>query len=107
MQYFLNLPLWKKLVSVFMVVGLLPMIVIAVEAIFTSNEVITKQVSNQLSAVRQLKANEIERYFQRVRSQVKTLSSNPVVVEAATKFPSAFRSYRNELGISEQQLEQQ
>ncbi|MCG8671475.1 MAG: methyl-accepting chemotaxis protein [Pseudomonadales bacterium] len=107
MQYFLNLPVWKKLISVFMFVGMVPMIVIAMEGIITSNEIITKQVSNQLSAVRQLKANEVERYFERVRNQVITLSSNPVVVEAATKLPQAFADYRSEVGISDGQLQAQ
>ena len=90
-----------------MFVGLIPMIVIATEGILTSNEIITKQVSNQLSAVRQLKANEVQRYFDRVRNQVITLSSNPIVVEAATELPQAFADYRSEVGISDSQLQSQ
>ena len=104
MQSFLNLPMWKKLVAVFVVVGMLPMIVISYESINTSNDIITSQVTNQLSAVRTLKANEVQRYFDRVRNQVRTLSANPVVVEAAKQLPGAFRRYRRAAGIDEAEL---
>ena len=107
MHYFLNLPVWKKLIIVFLTVGLIPMGVIGVESIMTSNDIITKQVSNQLSSVRQLKANAVERYFERVSKQIQTLAANSLVINGATRLPGAYQSFLNESEISQTTLEQQ
>ena len=107
MHYFLNLPVWKKLIAVFLTVGLIPMGVIGVESVIISNDIITKQVSNQLSSVRQLKANAVERYLERVSKQIQTLASNSLVINGATRLPSAYRSFLNESEISKATLEKQ
>ena len=107
MQYFLNLPVWKKLVFVFLLVGLMPMSIIGLESVYTANKIITQQVSNQLSSVRQLKTNAVESYFQRVRKQLETLATNSVVVNAATRMPSAYSTFRQEANIDADTLAKQ
>ena len=100
MNYFLNLPVWKKLVTAFLLVGLVPMTVISIDALMTSDNTITEQVSNQLSSVRTLKANEVQRYFERVRKQMHTLTVNPVVVDAAAKLAQAYKEFINDSNLS-------
>lgn len=107
MTYFLNLPVWKKLILVFLLVGLLPMAVIGYQALVTSNEIIVNQVSNQLSAVRSIKAKEVTRYFERVRNQIQTLSADPQIIRIASEMPSAFREFRSETGLNAVSTEQQ
>lgn len=104
MQYFLNLSITKKLVYVLLFIGLAPMLVIAIESILVSNETITQQVSNQLASVRSSKGNQIQRYFTRVRNQVKTVSGDPAIINAAVNLRAAFRSYRREAGINDSEL---
>lgn len=100
MKFFSNLPVWKKLVSVFLFVGLLPMVFIGIQSVTTSNDIIVTQVSNQLSAVRTIKANEVQRYFERVENQIKTLSANPMVITAASTMPDAFSNFHREASQS-------
>lgn len=107
MKFFSNLPVWKKLVTVFLFVGLLPMVIIGMMSVTTSNAIINDQVSNQLSAVRTIKANEVERYFERVKNQITTLSSNPLVISAASQLPNAFAGYRSDAARSIPSLAQQ
>ena len=93
MKFLRDLSVAKKLIVAFLFVGVIPMVVIGINAVATSEDIIHQQVSNQLAAVRTIKANEVERYFDRVRNQVATLSANPVVVDAAKSLPRAFASY--------------
>lgn len=107
MQWFLNFPVWKKLILIFIAVGLTPMAVVGIKSINASNEIISGQVSNQLASVRTLKSNEITRYFQRIRNQAKTLSESPLIVDAALRLPKAYKLYRQQTGIDAQELERQ
>ena len=105
MKQFMNLPIMTKLLVVFLAVGLIPMTIVALQSLGTSRDIINTQVSNQLSAVKEIKAGEIQRYFQRVRNQVKTLSSDPAVVKAAVALPGAYNNYISELGLNARDLE--
>lgn len=107
MLFLKNLPLVKKLVLVFLLVGLIPMALTVLLAINSSKQTITDLVSNQLSAVRQNKEESIQRYFQRVRKQASTLAADPIVVDVATKLPMAFKSFRADASINEALLTQQ
>lgn len=107
MLFLKNLPLVKKLVLVFLLVGLIPMALTVLLAINSSKQTITNLASNQLSAVRQNKEESIQRYFQRVRKQASTLAADPIVVDVATKLPMAFKSFRADANINEALLTQQ
>lgn len=103
MTFFYNLPVWKKLVSVLLIAGLLPMIIIGVESLSTAERTISEQISDKLEAVRTIKAKEVERYFERVRNQAKTLAATELVVSSATALPDAFNSYAAETGFTSPQ----
>ena len=81
MKFLRDLSVAKKLIVAFLFVGVIPMVVIGINAVATSEDIIHQQVSNQLAAVRTIKANEVERYFDRVRNQVATLVVRLSVVE--------------------------
>lgn len=107
MHFLSNLPLSKKLIIVFLMVGLLPMAITVAMSISSSKKAITHLAANQLSSVRENKEESILRYFERVRKQVTTLSSDPVVIEVAASLPTAYKNFRNDANISESELDQQ
>lgn len=96
MNYFLNLPVWKKLLLVLLIVGLFPLAIVATQSITHSKSIIEERVFNQLEAVRTVKANEVSRYFELVEKQMETLSSNPAVINAASRLPKAFSTFRSD-----------
>lgn len=104
MQKFMNLPIMKKLLLAFFTVGLAPVAIVSWMSLDSARSTIEAQVSNQLIAVKEIKAREVERYFERVRNQVKTLSADPAVVAAAQQLPRAYSSYIRELGLSKEQI---
>lgn len=102
-----NIPLVKKLVLVFLFVGLTPMAITVAMSINSSQKSISHLVSNQLSAVRQNKEESIQRYFQHVRKQASTLAADPLVVNVATELPSAYKAFRLEANVDDEQLASQ
>lgn len=99
-----DLPLLKKLLSAFLLVGLLPMLVLGINSINSANKTITTQVSNQLASITALKANEVKRYFDGVRNQIGQLSQQPIVIEGAKSLTKSFHSFQKENKISDNQL---
>lgn len=55
--------------------------------------IITEEKQKELEAFRDLKTIEIENYFKEIRSEVLVFSNNDTIVDALTKFTSAFHSY--------------
>jgi methyl-accepting chemotaxis protein len=56
---------------------------------------------DELTAVRELKARQIERYFQTIRDQLVTLSENRMVVDAVREFSTAVSTLQDELGSAQ------
>jgi anti-anti-sigma regulatory factor/HAMP domain-containing protein len=60
----------------------------------------------ELISIRELKAREIEEYFQQIKNQIITFSEDRMIIEAMTAFTLAFNSLDQELDISEEKLEE-
>lgn len=99
-----SLPLSKKLILGFLLAGLVPMSILAAVSMTNANRSIETQVSNQLQAVRDLKAHEITRYFETLRNQAATLATDPAVIEAATQLPVAFREYASDAQLAHTEI---
>jgi hypothetical protein len=62
----------------------------------------TQLTYSQLKSSRESKSRQVENYFQRVRSQVVTLSDNLMTIDAMKAFSSAFNALKkSELKVSE------
>ena len=66
-SYYTDLPILKKLLFAFLLVGIVPMLVVGVNSINNANSTITHQVSNQLESITALKKDAILQYFERIR----------------------------------------
>ncbi len=62
-----------------------------------------EEAFSKLNAVRAIKANAIQSYFDTIKGQAITLSSNRMVIDAMQEFGQKFRSYRseNQVGATE------
>ncbi|PCI26309.1 MAG: adenylate/guanylate cyclase domain-containing protein, partial [SAR324 cluster bacterium] len=82
-----------KLFVSFLVIGALPFLAIAISSITQSTDALKQQAFNQLDAVRELKADQVESYFQTIRDQVLTLSENRQTIQAMKEFKAAFHNF--------------
>jgi len=93
--WFMNLSLAQKLISVLLLAGLLPMLVVSVLSASISTQQLEQQSFEHLNAVRQIKSAAIKRYFDQVHSQVITMADTPMVVSAAGSFTRSFKRVLN------------
>lgn len=71
----------QKLVVAFLLVGLVPLVVSSLLSLNRSNNELEQQVFDKLSAVRSLKAHEIQSYFEANVANVDTLTETVLVWE--------------------------
>lgn len=99
-----NLKMKPKLIAAFLLVGLVPFIAIGMTALNQASTEIEAQAFDKLTAVREIKKNSIERYFQTIRDQVITLSQDTMVIDAMAKFNATAKSFREENNLSDEQV---
>ena len=58
---------------------------------------------NKLTAIREMKANQIENYFEHIRNEVITFSEDRMIVDAMKAFKEGFRKVDTELDLGEPQ----
>jgi|GEM_PF-521089 methyl-accepting chemotaxis protein len=89
MQNF-NWTIRKKLIAIFLGLGLIPLLGYAWFSIHKTDEVLLQNNKNRLISLRESKKTEIENYFKQIGSQVITYSSNRMIVDAMKSFDEAF-----------------
>ncbi|MBG7610487.1 MAG: SpoIIE family protein phosphatase, partial [Anaerolineae bacterium] len=60
-----------------------------------------KEAFNKLTAVREMKASQIEAYFQLISDQIMTLSNDRMIIDAMTSFEGAHEIIASELDVSD------
>ncbi|MCB2187799.1 MAG: HAMP domain-containing protein [Deltaproteobacteria bacterium] len=94
---FQKLNLKSKLIMSFGLVGLVPFLAISFIALDLASETIAEQAFSQLSAVRQLKKRQIERFFHERLRDVQVLAQDPYVLEA---YQALKRVHETEGGVA-------
>lgn len=106
-----------KLTIGFLLCGLVPMALIGLSSwsAMTSglstqseqaSEDMRQKITSALGAQHALKKESIESYFESIRDQVLTFSEDRMIVDAMREFTGAFRSYRDQLGLDDQDVDQ-
>ena len=95
-----NLSLKSKLISTFLIVGLLPIICVGIYSYFKSSNTLEKAAIEKLVAVKNIKGEAVKRYFGTIRNQILTFSGNVSTVEAMKHFKEEFHTYRNDADVS-------
>ncbi|MDX1930900.1 MAG: methyl-accepting chemotaxis protein [Pirellulaceae bacterium] len=94
----------SKLYSLLLLVGLLPMAVVAYSMYQSAYQGIEKQSFSQLESVKTIKAKQVTDYFQLIRDQMLTFAENRMIVEAMKAFPAAQKSAREESNVTAEDL---
>ncbi len=88
-----NIGIKKKLVIAFLLLGLLPMLIMATVATLKSEKSITTQTFNQLESLRGNKKQAIEDYANTIISQVLTVSSSAEIIEGVKNFQVGYDNF--------------
>jgi methyl-accepting chemotaxis protein len=91
MQGFRDLSIRAKLLSILLSIGLFSVGVIGWTGYSGAQERLEAEAFAKLSSVQSNKAAEVERYFERITSQILTVSSNDQTVRAMQDFRAAFQ----------------
>ncbi|MEE9543647.1 MAG: HAMP domain-containing protein, partial [Thermodesulfobacteriota bacterium] len=100
-----HMSLRKKLIILFLLVGIIPMAIALNLGFKSSSKSIKEQTFAQLVSIRESKKSEIENYFKTIENQVITLSENGMVVDAMGNFKRAFHNIEKELVVKGSDLE--
>jgi PAS domain S-box-containing protein len=65
-----------------------------------------REAFNKLTAVREMKASQIEEYFQFISDQVVTLSEDKMIIDAMQAFEEAHQVVASELNLSDETLQE-
>jgi hypothetical protein len=87
----------KKVIMLMALTGMIPFLIFFVLSMTTMKREILKLNENRLTALKEDKKFQIERYFQQIRDQVLTLSESRMIIEAIQEFNPAFFSIESEL----------
>ncbi|MDH5516857.1 MAG: methyl-accepting chemotaxis protein [Gammaproteobacteria bacterium] len=104
MKSFRDLNIGTKVLAVFLSGSLLSIISVAVISVNVANSALNDESFNKLTAVREIKAGQIEDYFSTIRNQIETFSENRMIVSAMKDFRRSFHSVTDELRLSNTQV---
>ena len=101
MKFFMNLKVSTKVLVAFLSAGLLAILSVAIISYEVADVALEEEVFNKLTAVREIKATQIEDYFEQIRNQVLTFSRNDTVIQAMNDFKGSFHYIKNDLKITD------
>lgn len=99
-KFFMNQSLARKQIAILLLVGLLPMLVAAFLADKVAEKEISKQAYGQLEAVRDIKAQSIQRYLSTTKEQLLNFSSRRETVSAMDAFRRSFDTLSDREGFA-------
>lgn len=106
LQFFENLSLSKKQMFALLAAGLVPLIVISVLSLNISKGEVRDQAFAQLAAVRDIKADAIERHFDVVEKQLQSEAASADIVLSMTKLQSSFHKLEKSDGVLASELDE-
>ncbi len=103
---FSSMSLRKKLIILFLLVGIIPMVISLFVGYRSSAKTMSDQSFAQLVSIRESKKSEIENYFTTIENQVITLSESPTTVDAMKAFRPAFHEINKDLHLTKKGLDE-
>src|SRR6056297_213065 len=85
-----NLSLKFKLITIFILIGLIPFGVIALISWNNSRNEIEKQIIDKLQAVQQIKTNQLQSFFEERKGDITVLSENQTLINALKAYEEGF-----------------
>src|SRR5690606_12859188 len=94
-----------KLQIAFFVIAFLSITVIGFLSYFKGKKSLEEESFSNLTAEREMKANQIEDYFRYIRNQIITFSEDHTIIDAVRAFKAGFDTIPQELNLSEKEYE--
>ncbi len=101
MKYFMNQKVGVKVLLVFLSMGLLSILSVSVVSYFVAHSALQEESFNKLTAVREIKATQIEDYFSTIRDQVQTFSESQTIQHAMRDLKRSFRDIKSDLKVKD------
>jgi len=98
MTIFRRLKLGQKLVAVFLLVGLVPLLAIGGVALRRTSQALTQASFEKNQAILNIKKNQITRFIDNMMCDVKVLSTEPNMASALEAFSAAFNAEGRQTG---------
>ncbi|MEW6996588.1 response regulator [Colwelliaceae bacterium BS250] len=86
-----------KLLLVIVTITIVVILVSAISINMKAREIIKEQAFDKLTAVREIKSQQIEDYFKQINNQVVTFSENKMIISAMKKFSVSFVTIESEV----------
>jgi len=87
----MKITLNAKIITLFVIAGLLPFIITGVLSYEIASKSLHDQSFNQLVSVRDIKKKQIEEYFEKIRLDISALSEDPTICSAIKEMKRAFQ----------------
>ena len=88
---FIRNSITSKILLLLLVVTILAVGIVGVVSYNLGRDVLKKESFDKLTAVREMKADQIEDYFKNIKNQLITLSQSSMIIDAMTSFDDAFQ----------------
>jgi serine phosphatase RsbU (regulator of sigma subunit) len=92
-----------KFTIYFFLISFLSMLVVGIISYHRAKSSLQDESFNRLTAVREMKAGQIEDYFQFISDQVSTFAEDRMIVRATSKLKESFNSIEQELNYTQYQ----
>ncbi|RLE02693.1 MAG: hypothetical protein DRJ13_05285 [Bacteroidetes bacterium] len=99
-----NLKLRAKILLILLFSSIVSAGIVGVVSLTLGTKTLKEESFNKLTAIREMKANQIENYFQEIFNQLLSLSESRTVVEATIDFRKGFDNLQSELDYSHEDL---
>jgi len=76
----------NKMIVLFLIVALLPLFIIGLVFYNQSQTLLTKEITNRLTSIRDIKAQQIKGYFTQTVNDIRLLAQNPITISAIKDF---------------------
>jgi PAS domain S-box-containing protein len=103
---FKRLRIRTKILLAFAIVAIIAVGTIALVAFSIGRSTLEQESFNKLTAVREMKASQIEDYFQLIEDQVITLSQDRMIVDAMMLLDGAYHDIPDDLAIDDAGIDQ-
>ncbi|UCH58464.1 MAG: hypothetical protein JSV61_09600, partial [Anaerolineales bacterium] len=103
---FKNIKIGTKILIAFTTVAIVAVALVGFFAFTTGRSALEEETLNKLTAVREMKASQIEDYFQLVENQVVTLSEDRMIIEAMREFDDGLHAIQDDLDIREPDMQE-
>ncbi len=101
---FKNLKIRLKILLLLLLISMATSIIIGFIVFTHGANTLKDDTYKKLTAIRELKANQIENYFQQIFDQAITFSEDRMVIEAVMQFKNGFDSITSEFNYSKENL---